>query len=281
MDENEVAEATVVAGLAREAMAPVTIKSEDGREFLVSHNILNVAEITDAHGLFVHKPSYILQSVQLQTTASLVDYVNRFKLRETTIFADIDKDRMEAIIDYHGSAEADHKAHRAFFALKGSAEWKAWTSFADRMVGQLEFARFLEENSIDVSSPDAGTLLDLVRDLHGLRKVKFERAVRTPSNNEDFQYTVENEAKTKGGVELPHGFEIRIPVYFDEPPVIMKAFLRWQIDPEEGGLKLGLKLHRSDHVRQDEFQRIVYDVSEKIDRPVVYGNSLETPKPSR
>lgn len=275
MDENEVTEASVVADLAREAMPPQLIESEDGRQFLVTHESMRVQDVTDPHDLFVHKPSYAKQTVILQTTASLVDYIDRYKLPQTSIFADIEKDRMEAIIDYHGPSQADHKAHRAHFVLKRSEEWKAWTSFADRMIGQLEFVRFLEENAIDVTVPDAGTLMDITRDIHGLRKVRFEKAVRASSNNENFEYTVDNEAKTKGGVELPTNFEIRIPVYFDEPPVIIKAFLRWQIDPEEGGLKLGIKLHRPEYVRQEEFQRIVSDVGFKVERPVVYGNVVE------
>lgn len=277
-DETEtVTDAAVVAELARVATVPQLLKSEEGREFLLSHKDIAVSDVSDQHGLFLHKPSYIKQGVLLQTTVSLVDYVNRFKLLETTVFADISKDRMEAIIDYHGAPGPDHKAHRAFFALQKSQEWLAWTGFAQGVVGQLPFARFLEENAMDVSTPDAGSLLDVIRDLHALRKVRFDKAVRTPSNNEDFQYTVENEAKTKGGVELPHSFELRIPVYFDEPPIFIKAFLRWEINPEEGGLKLGIKLHRPEYVRQAEFQRIAFDISEKTDRPVIYGNVMEPP----
>lgn len=270
--DNATSEAAAVADLTRETMVPVMISSEDGRQFLVTHDKARVAEVTDAHGLFVHKPTYTKQIVQLQTTASLVDYVERYKLAHTAVFADIAHDRMEAIIDYHGPSEkADFLAHRARLGLARSEEWKSWTGIDNRLMGQLEFARFIEENSVDVSAPEAGALIDVVRDLHGLRKVNFSKAVRMASDNENFEYTVENEAKTKGGVEIPTKFMLRIPVYFGEPPVEMGAFLRWKIDPEGGGISLGLKLHRPEYVRQDEFQRIVREIGESVDRPVVYG----------
>lgn len=269
MDDTET---DAVAELAREGMTSELVKCADGREFLISHDTKAVKDVSDEHGLHIAKPRYTQQTVALQTTVSLADYVNRYKLPETTIFADIANDRIDAIVDYHGPSQADHGAHRANMKLNRSEEWKLWAALHQKgLIGQLEFARFIEENANDVHAPEAGVLLDTVRDLQGHRKVNFIKAVRTASDNENFEFTVDNEAKTKGGIEIPNKFVIRIPVYFCEPPVEINAFLRWKIDPEAGGLSLGIALNRPEFVRQEEFQRIVREIGDATERPVVFG----------
>src|SRR5690606_14184241 len=123
----------------------------------------------------------------------------------------------------------------------------------------------------DIVAPSAGELLDTVRDLHASRKVNFIKAVRTASDNENFEFTDETTAKTRGGLELPTKFLLNLPVYFGEPPVEVYAFLRWKLD--DGQLHLGIQLHRIEHVRQAVFKQIVLDVSGRTACPVVFGKA--------
>jgi hypothetical protein len=126
---------------------------------------------------------------------------------------------------------------------------------------QLEFARFLEENAADVRAPDAGELLDACRDLQVRRKVNFTKAVRTASDNENFEYSEEtNTTSKKGDLELPTKFKLGLPVYFGDAETEVFAFLRWKMD--DGALTLGIQLHRTEHVRQAVFKQIVVDIAE-------------------
>jgi len=134
---------------------------------------------------------------------------------------------------------------------------------------QLDFARFIEENAPDIKAPDAGTLLEAVRDLQARRNVSFVAAVRTASDNESFEYHDNTEARTKGDLELPTKFLLSLPVYFGDPPLELQAFLRWRMT--EGKLSLGIKLHRAEHVRQAAFQQIVVAVHEHTGVLPVYG----------
>lgn len=264
-------EAEVIADLAQRAVTAATIKTEDGREFLVTPDGATIREISDEHSLSVTTPRYIKQAVTLQTQDTLVDYVNRYKSADTVLFADIAANAIVAALDYHATDKAARVAHRATLSLLFSEEWTLWTRISGQLKSQLEFARFLEENGADVRAPDAAELLEACRDLQAHRKVNFTKAVRTSSDNENFEYTDETRATTKAGIELPTKFKLGIPVYFGEPDTEVFAFLRWSIDAEKGGLSLGIALHRAEHVRQAVFKQIVDGVAARSGCQAMFG----------
>lgn len=273
MPENNTAE--TIADLARLGASAEVVASKDGREFLIVPDGMTTQSIPNEHGLKATMPAYLHQSVTLQAVDSLADYVNRFKGAETVLFADISSNAILAVLDFHTAAkdgtapEVRRAVHRANMVLPHSEEWKLWSTIDKQLKPQLEFARFIEENAADIIAPSGGDLLDAVRDLQARRKVNFVAAVRTASANENFEYTDDTEARTKGDIELPTKFQLKVPVYFGEPPVELFAFLRWKL--EEGKLLLGVALHRAEHVRQAVFKQIVLSVGERTSCPVVFG----------
>ncbi len=269
MTENT--EAGVVAALAAKASGAHVVKSGDNREFLILPSGFTEKEVSDAYGLKLAKPKYIKQTVTIETADSLVDYVNRFKGADTMLFAEISSNRIIALVDYHTSTAAAHVAHRAKLELPYSEEWQLWTRISGKLMPQLEFARFIEENGADVRAPDAAELLEAVRDLQAHRKVNFIKAVRTSSDNENFEFQDETKATTKGGIELPTKFKLGLPVYFGDADTEVFAFLRWKLD--DGALTLGIQLHRLEHVRQAVFKQIVMDVAARTSCAAVFGKS--------
>lgn len=277
----ETTEAGTIASLAAKASGAHVVKSSDNREFLIVPNGFSEKEVSDAYGLKLVKPKYIKQTVTIETADSLVDYVKRFKGQDSMLFAEISSNRIVALIDYHASSadsgddpdmQASHVAHRAKLELPFSEEWQLWTKISGRLMPQLEFARFLEENAADVRAPDAGELLDACRDLQVRRKVNFVKAVRTSSDNENFEYSDETNTTTKkGDLELPTKFKLGLPVYFGDAEREVFAFLRWKLD--DGALTLGIQLHRVEHVRQAVFKQIVLDVASRSECPAVFGKS--------
>lgn len=264
-------EAGVVAELAiASAGIPEIVTTAKGREYLVTPEGYTLKDVTEPNAVAAILPDHIAQGVTVQTVDSLVEYANRFKTPDTVLFADIDTNSILAALDYHGVGAAAHFHHTAKMVLPYSEEWKLWTSISGKLMKQLEFARFLEENAADIAAPSGADLLDAARDLQAHRKVNFTKAVRTSSNNENFEFTDETEARTRGGLELPTQFKLALPVYFDGDLVELFAFLRWELVEGEG-LKLGIALHRAVHVRQAEFKKIIDDAAERIDRPAVFG----------
>jgi hypothetical protein len=267
--------AETIADLARQGKTAQVVTAKDGREFLIVPEGYDRHDINEEHGLKRTMPAYLSQAVTLQTADSLSDYVNRFKGPETILFADISANRILAAIDFH-TAAADDKApaarrvaHRADLVLPFSEEWTLWRGISGSLKPQLEFARFIEENGADVTAPDAAELLEAVRDLQAKRNVNFTKAVRTSSDNENFEFTDETKTTTRGGIELPTKFKLGIPVYFGEPDVELFAFLRWKLG--EGALTLGIALHRAEHVRQAVFKQIVQAISERTSCLAVFG----------
>lgn len=263
-------EAEVVAELAvKAAGSAVVVTAAAGREFLILPAGMTSKDVTEPNAVAELLPSHIKQIVTLQTTDSLVDYVNRFKTPETMLFADIETSAICSALDYHQAGGPAYVAHRAVLGLPYSQEWKTWVAASGKLIDQLAFARFLEENAADIAAPSGADLLEACRDLHAVRKVNFTKAVRTATDNESFHYSDETEARTKGDVELPTKFLLQIPVYFGEGTVDLYAFLRWRLD--DGALQLGVVLHRAEHVRQAVFKSIVQDVAGRTERLAVFG----------
>lgn len=266
-------EAETVADLARKAAILQSFKSTDGREFLIVPGGYEAKDVTDAHGLKPRTPAYISQRVEMQALDALIEYVNIYKTPDTLLFADIHANSITALIDYHGSdGKAANVAHVATMKLPFADEWSLWTKVDGTLVGQLEFARFLEENHPDVIEPNAAELIEAARDLHAARNIKFTKVVRTDSDNESFtaeDSTTLNSKSTGQSVELPREFTLSIPVYFGESAITMTAHLRWKVGDD--GMKLGTKLWRPEHVRQAEFKRIVTAAAEQTSLAAMFG----------
>lgn len=270
MSETNFAE--TIADLAHAGTQAKLIPTADKRLFMSLPEGVTLKEVTDPHGLIVTAPIRIVTVVKVQTVDSLVDYVDRFKGQTSLLLADIAHDRIRAVIDYHGAGDPQHLQHSALMDLPFSIEWKAWGAIDGKMLTQLDFARFIEENAVDVVAPAGADLLEIVRDLQALRKVDFRKVVRTSSNNESIEYaeTTAAGATTKNGkVDLPTEFKLSIPVYFGGESVSLFAKLRWHLD--EGTLRLGVALHRAEAVRQAVFQQLVEDISERTGLLAVYG----------
>lgn len=263
-------EAETIAQLAvRAASGPQVVSTPGGRDILLKPPGFTHEDVTPSNKLDVLMPKLIEQGVTLQNAEALVAYLDRYKGETSIMFADVERNRIVGAVDYHGPEKATLVKHRALLDLPYSEEWKIWTGIDGVLKPQLEFARFIEENAPDVKAPDAGTLLDAVRDLQARRSVNFIKAVRTASDNENFEYNDITEARTKGDLELPTKFVLNIPVYFGDPPTEVHAFLRWRLD--EGNLKLGIKLHRAEHIRQAAFSLIVTNAAERTGLLAVFG----------
>ena len=268
-------EAETIAGLARAANTVQSITGADGRHYLILPDGFTAKDITNPHGLFPSVPSYIKQLVQVQALDSLVEYVNAFKTAHTKLFADINANSITALIDYHQEdGTAANVAHGVTMHLPFSEEWKLWMSIDGKLQDQLSFARFLEENHPDIAAPNAAELIEMARDLHAARSIKFTKVVRTDSDNENFTVddsTTLGSNRTGGSIELPRQFTLSIPVYFGESAFDMSAFLRWKV---EDGMQLGIKLWRPEHVRQAMFKQIVTGAAERTNLTVVYGKTV-------
>lgn len=256
-------ETTDIVELAEAAgRLPVKIETNDGRTLIALPGVqgsYQYHDVTVPNAADVPLPKLLKQSVAIQTSGSLKAYVNRFKNDDSMLFADIGANVITAVIDYHEAPlelmnpKALYGAHVATLTLAHSKEWLTWINQNEKLVDQVMFANFLEENGLDFLEPTGGELLDICRDLQVTGSKHFEGSVRDGSLVK-LTYKKEEGATTSLDMELPSEFMIAIPVYFDEPPVQIRCLMRRKID--DGDLYLGYKMIRVENARQDEFQRI-------------------------
>lgn len=272
-DQTGPTEAGAIAAIALSGARPAAqiILTEDGRQFLVTDGEkVTTEEITDPNGL-PRLPDHIRQGVIVQTLDSLIEYVTRFRTDDTLLFADMSANRIVGAIDYHSPDKAQRFAHTVIMDLPHSEEWKLWSGIDGKLMTQLEFARFLEENAQDIETPAAADLLEAIQDICSIRKADFRQEIRTSLENESFEYVVENDVANAKGLEVPRKFGLRLPVYFGGQTVSLYALLRYAID--DGKLALGVKLHRKEYVRQAEFKQIVLDAAGRTERTAMFGKA--------
>lgn len=266
-------------------MQPVAIdlaQPENGeRQLIVLPNGdggYEINDVTPPHTLPPPRPTYVSQVVQVQDAASLIAYVNRFKSDATMLFANLNTSSIEAALDYHQRggldgalpAQADLVAHRADMTLPFSEEWRTWTEIDGKMMSQLAFVRFLEENAVDIVAPATADLIEVCRDIQGLRNVEFTSVVRAESNTaERFMYADTSGVRGKGEVDIPREFTLSIPVYFNDRAYDIRALLRNEI--EDGKLKLGIKLWRREYVRQTAFRNVMGEIETATNITPLFG----------
>lgn len=272
MEFNIDTEAGQIAALTERATArpASTVEGPGGRTFLVSREDETVLEITPAGAAKTFLPDTIRQSVTMQTAKSLGAYLEKFKSDHSALFANINVNQIVGAIDYHSADRAALVSHKATLNLPFSVQWNEWNNIDKKLMSQLDFARFLDENSDDISSPRGADLVEIVKDLISTETADTKATVKINSDNVDFTFTSSTETRSRqgGSLEIPKEFELRIPVYFGEEPVPMKARLRYVTND---GVKFGVMLMRKEQVRQDEFMRVVEDVSKVAGLPIYYG----------
>jgi hypothetical protein len=99
-------EAEAVADLARKTLVADFHQIADGREFVILPPGMTKVDIPDEHDLKKSMPAYLSQRVTLQSVESLGVYVNRFKIADSVLFADIGASKIVAVLDYHSASVA-------------------------------------------------------------------------------------------------------------------------------------------------------------------------------
>lgn len=258
---------TIIKELARlaEEKLPATILTlNDGRVFTFRRNDFAMAEITEPNSRPVLMPQIAAAAVAIDTAASFIDYVNRFKNADTVLFASEQDNKIVAAIDYHQGADSAGKvaartsAHLATLTLRYSDQWKTWTALDEKLSRHVDFATFLEENQFDVTKPAGADLLEICRDLQVKANMNFDSSIRM-GDAVSISYQKDEDVSTKQQMTIPVSFETTIPVFFGEPAVKVLNWSRRKV--ADGSLWLGFKMSQRDLVEANEFARIVAEIT--------------------
>jgi uncharacterized protein YfdQ (DUF2303 family) len=260
--DNSDTQAAIDAG---KALGKVEIKTHEwhGRQctpFVIIPTGFNVAILDSV----LPKPEKRV-SVQMDELDSFVRYVNEHKTDATRIFSHVTGDGGSfcAVIDYHGQTEAGECKHNVTYICPQSVEWKRWTGANARNMNQTDFARFLEDNLVDIVDPKGTEILEIATSLEAKSAVDFASGVRLNNGQQKlvYQETIEARAGEKGDLSIPEKFTLGLAPFQGGEKYKIEARLRYRIG--SGKLTLYYELNRPHAIIEDACKGIVSTINEK------------------
>jgi uncharacterized protein YfdQ (DUF2303 family) len=224
--------------------------------------------------------------VNLRDVDSFIDYVKLHQEPGTVVLGNLDPDgaSFAAILDYHltngDPAATDFKpgapgwgAHRCNLKLEHTPEWLAWTERDEEPLGQVEFARFLEDNRLDIADPDAATIIEMATSFEATSGAVFKGAVRM--DNGDRKITFDTTTQARAGsperqIQIPEIITLKLPVFTNGPEFEVKAFFRYRL--VNGGVMLFYSLIRPHKVVELAVQTARQAIESELKRTVLHGN---------
>ena len=196
----------------------------------------------------------------LHDPSSFAAYVSRLHDPDaTTVWADDKARRVVAVLNDHDTAldTAGWRDHRIQLDIRVDPDWEAWTQANGKLMPQMMFGEFLEDHLAAIIDPPAAVLMDIAMTLVAKRGLSFEASSRLQSGDVGFTYREETTAKagSKGTLEIPEQFRIRVAPFIGSDPIEIAARLRYRITGD--GLMLGYRLDRPDLRELEAFGFIV------------------------
>lgn len=221
------------------------------------------------------RPERVKQTVSVLDGESFIEYYRKFSGENSRVFADETKASVECVLDFHAALQGGDGApawgsHRLKLTLLHSPEWKIWNEHNNKQMTQQQFAEFLEQNSLDVTIPSPGAMMDVARDLVATTECDFGSGLRMQDGQVRFKYTETVKAQVGGGqVEVPEKFRITIPVFVGGSPVDMDALLRFRT--REGKLTFFYTLVRPESVIRSAFIGVRDTISSELGIVIING----------
>ena len=266
-------ETTDAANLGREAERHKAISFEDVESGLFAR-VLDSEERVEVVDLehVLYAPRGCRGEVTIYDPTDFASYVTRLLTPGTTLWADPYHHQITAVFDDHADGSTPGwRRHRAEFRARSDEEWAAWTVLDGKLSSQETFAEFIEDHAGAVVFPDAATMLEIATSFQAHRNASFERGTRLQSGDVQLRWaeTTTATAGSRGHLEIPERFRIKVAPYLGVEPVELDARLRWRIN--DGNLRIGYALHRPDLAIREAFDRIRAIVAENVQAPIHLG----------
>lgn len=162
---------------------------------------------------------------KFQSTLGFIDYVNRFKEKESSIY--LSGHSVIAELD-HRNAEGDLAAghHKAVIEYSPTTAFKRWTENNLQELSQVKFADLLEERGCDITKPESASMIEIAQALHITKNSAVSSVTRQGVNH---HITFSDEQKVRGGndADIPSVFELHLVPFMGSAVTLqLKARLR-------------------------------------------------------
>lgn len=250
----------------------------------------SVASVAQLFDHYRDHPKRKTGTAKAQTFESFCALTNRHKTPDSAIFADMDwqAPSLTAVIDYHqnrsGGTAANGK-HRIHYPFPLSEEWKKWMEMNGQPMKQQDFAWFLEDRILEVSSPtdedrayedQFGTRIALASQLIELSRglnikvdstVKNAQTLQTGETSIQFEETHTDAAGQP--LKVPGLFMLYISPFFMGDKVRIPVRLRYRV----GGGKIiwFYDIYRPDLFITEFVRATLAEARRQVDLPIFEG----------
>lgn len=199
-------------------------------------------------------PDRIRQKLEIRDLTAFCRYVNEFKFPgPCKIFAvgmdgSTTSPRFTAILDYHMSGAASWATHHAVLSPTSTAEFKTWWGGSGKLMGQEEFALFIEEHQVDIVRPSGADMLELATSLHATQEAAWESRVRLDNGDVVFGYRDATRATAgqDGKLTIPETFTIKVEPFVGVPEQAIECRFRYAF--RRPSLQLGYVIPRKEQL---------------------------------
>jgi len=261
---------------ARQAAGPALLEAVDGSEIAVFHTLDGVEIVDlgdDEYADRADRPRRKSGTTVVQDVASFVQYYGKHADTDSEVYANLDAGLITAVLDAHEINDPRWGCHRLILQLIATEPWKRWTSKDRRMMPQVEFAEFLEDNLTDLANDPvpAAEVLEVARTFQARTKVQFSSGIVQASGDIRLKYeeTTDASGGARGELTVPHAFAVALAPFDDCDPYKVNARLRHRI--EGGHLKLMFILDRPEDVIRDAVKTVVGQVEDACGITVMRG----------
>lgn len=241
------------------AQEPKVIELPGGGHLLMSHQSLKATPVEEYNAI---GPAKIEETITLHNLGGFLDYVNRFKNPDSTIFVTPDVSTIgkssviaTTVIDYHESAHegggrTDERARWGLHVVKlmaaPSLAYQKLLALHDRMLPQDVFARELNEIAKFSSSHAVADLMEIARTLSLTSAGQFQSFEDDLSGSVEFAYNVKVKASAGSQTQrltVPSEIGFNVPVLDGSDSTQVLCDFRYNIpDGPEDKVKLGIRI---------------------------------------
>lgn len=255
-----------VIDAARQGQAPVKLYENPGQALVYVPHGPNGNGGFHAHDLEVGQPKPVRKrgSVVVFDAASFNQVLkDNADAGNIAIYFDRnpEKPSVVAVLNGHGANGPGWGDLRATIQFRPTPQWVKWKAIDGKMLGQVGFAEFIEDNLEDIAEPAGSVMLEIATYLEAVRTVNFRSGVRLTSGAIQFRHDQDDVTKVGANtLDVPETIKLGIAPIFGLASYVVPARFRYRI--EGGKLTLGIKLQRVETM----MAQIVEDVIAKIER---------------
>jgi uncharacterized protein YfdQ (DUF2303 family) len=275
-------DAEAIARLARDGVAPHTVKVGDGPSGAVDqlwfgngpdgHRLIHIENLQEKRS----RPAMKAGDVQVDTPEALITYAERhLDESTTTLWAQVDRGRITVILNDHGDVDdiAGWADHRAMLTMRRAEEWDAWTGIAGQWTTQHDLALFIEEHLQDIAEPDGSTLLEVTQTFHAISEATFTSTRRLADGTQHLVWTedVNATAGRDQHTAIPTDLTLHLRPWVGVAPEKVDAKFRFRV--RDGHLSLRVDLLRTADISRRAVEAAAVDAATQLGVPMIEGTA--------